>query len=140
MSVRKLSRHWKAALAVSLLAFASGAVVGVAATLHYESNNLPRFMTNPDGMPERIVAHLRGELGLSDDQAKQVLQIFERGHGRLRAMRAEVEPRINVIVQDTFNEVSRVLNPDLQEAWRNWFEKMKRRFTPHGDAETAPAP
>jgi DNA-directed RNA polymerase subunit F len=139
MSGNRTAPHWKAAIAVSLLAFASGVVVGVAGTLHHVSTHLQQFLENPEKMPERIVGHLRGELGLSDEQAKQVLDIFERSHERLRSIRKEVEPRIDVIVQATFDEVSRTLRPEQQPAWRDWFDRMKRKFTLHDQSGNAPA-
>lgn len=139
MPGNRSARHWKAAIALSLLAFASGVVVGVAGTLHHVTNHLQRFLENPDKMPERIVAHLRRELGLSDEQAKQVLDIFERSHERLRSIRREVEPRIDVIVQATFDEVSRALKPEQQQPWRDWFDKMKQKFTLHDQDEKAAA-
>lgn len=132
-------RHWKAAIAVSLLAFASGVVVGTAGTLHHVSTHLHRFLEDPEKIPDRIVAHLRRELGLSDEQAKQVLDIFERSHEQLRSIRKEVEPRIDVIVQGAFDEVSGTLKPEQQQAWRDWFDKMKRRFTLHEEDENGPA-
>ena len=135
------ARSWKTVLAVSLLAFASGVVVGAAGTLHHVSNHLQRFLEDPEKIPERIVVHLRRELSLSDEQAKRVLAAFEHGHEQLRSIRREVEPRIDVIVQGTFDEVSRTLKPEQQQAWRDWFEKMKRRFTLHDqDAPTPPKP
>ncbi len=121
-------RHWKIVIAVSLLAFASGIVVGVAGTLHYVSNNLSRFIAGPDKMPERIVAQLRHELSLTDDQAKQVLAVFERSHGQLRAIRREAEPRIETIVQETYTQVAGTLKPEQREAWHVWFETMKLKF------------
>jgi hypothetical protein len=143
MSGNKFVHHWKTAIAVSLLAFASGTLVGVAGTLHYVSNHLPRFIDGPEKMPERIVAQLQRELELSDDQARRVLAIFEGGHDQLRAIRGEAQPRIETIMQTTFEEVSKTLKPEQQEAWRNWFDTMKRKFAPRGHEggpELPPAP
>ncbi len=139
MSGRRFVHHWKTAIAVSLLAFASGAVVGVAGTLHFVSNNLHRFIENPEKMPERMVAHLRRELHLGDEQAAQILAIFEHSQQQLRSIRKDVEPRIDLIVQGTFDEVSRTLKPEQQQPWKDWFDMMKRKFTPPDMDKDGPA-
>ncbi len=121
---------WKSALALSLVAFVCGVTVGAAGSLHYVANKFPPFREQPERMPGRIASHLRGQLNLDAAQTEEVRRVFDRGLIKLREVRKGVQPQLDTVAGETFDEVNAVLEPRQREKWRVWFEMMRLRFTP----------
>ena len=109
-----------AAVAVVVVAFIAGILVGVAGDHLYpiKSGRLaPRHTSRfaSDRMAERLTK----ELDLSPQQKTQVQQIIERHRAKIDATMASVRPQVRQELDATNAEIETVLTPDQKTKFAN---------------------
>jgi hypothetical protein len=104
--------------------FLSGGVVGGGTGMLITQQKFSDCLRHPERMSARMVAMFRSELGLTEDQAKQVDEIVQRHHEQIEAIRSEVRPRFSAEWNSMHEEVKAVLT----EEQRTKLEEMRERF------------
>lgn len=111
-----------------LIAFMSGALVGVVGDRIYLFHHRGRFPGRAlKFVTARIVSRLDRELHLSPDQRRAIEQILERHSARIANVWAGVHSQVRKEIEQTNGEIEQVLTPDQREK----FGKMKMHMAPH---------
>ena len=108
---------------VLVVTFAAGVLVGVfidRIAFRRGYDRVPRFAT------AAMVTRLDRHLDLTPEQRKQIEAILERRHARINEVWSEVRPRVRREIEQTNEEIARVLTAEQ----RVEFEKMKMRLGP----------
>ncbi|MFN8651658.1 MAG: hypothetical protein U0133_07130 [Gemmatimonadales bacterium] len=78
----------------------------------------------PEGMERRGRDRFARELGLSDSQRVRIDSLLERQMTELRAVRGEVQPRLDSILAQTRRSIDSILTPEQREKAQ---QLMRRR-------------
>jgi Spy/CpxP family protein refolding chaperone len=115
---------WKAVL----WALVAGILLGVAFTRAYQG---PRPF-GPEKRQHRMLDRIGRKLQLTPEQRSQIKQILETKRRKMEALRAEHEPRLEQLRENTRDEIRRVLTPEQQAKfdviemrWRKKREKQR---------------
>ncbi|HEV7570135.1 MAG TPA: hypothetical protein VGQ21_01435 [Thermoanaerobaculia bacterium] len=103
-----------AAIAVVVVAFLAGILVGVAGDHLYliRSGRLSPRHASSRFAADRMTDRLTKELNLSPQQKTQVQQIIERHRAKIDATMANVRPQVRQEVEATNAEIETVLTPE----------------------------
>ncbi len=131
-----------------LMLVVCGAIIGggIMATVLWE--RLEHSVRDARRMPERMVDHMREDLGLTEEQARQVEAILARHRDEFEAIRREMEPRIKAHVDQVNAEIGEVLTPPQRRQWERRFAREQRRWArppgehprPHHGGRMPPPP
>jgi hypothetical protein len=78
----------------------------------------------------QLVARLRDELLLTDDQVQRVTRIYEDRQADLHSIREEMAPRFKREYDQLRAEMQEVLTPPQFERWNRRFEDVRNRMLP----------
>ena len=80
---------------------------------------------------DRVLKHLKGELGLSAAQVQQIGQILDDGAQKIKDIQKQIDPQIQAIHAENRDRIRKVLNPDqvkkFDELVRQIDERRRRR-------------
>lgn len=110
--------------------FFSGCFVGIGGTLIVVRQQTLLSIHNPETIPARVTARLRGPLGLSDDQAKQVESIFRKRQQSLQHIWQKFQPEFDGELNQLESEVSHVLDEHQRSRWERVFDHVRRTWVP----------
>ena len=128
-------RPWRRSLALGFVILLCGAVIGsVVTALVIEEK--PAHGRRPEWSPEQIAEKMQRKYNLTDDQAKQVLAVFQEHGKKLSEIRAEVQPRVEAEHEALRATVEGILTPEQAAQWRVEFEQMQRPWR-HSSGESA---
>ena len=110
-----------------------GAILGGAA-LYYFLWHTGR-MQHPGGFNKaRAEAHLKKRLNLSDDQLRQIDQIFDESAKKMADLQKQVDPQFQAVHQETRAKIRQLLDADqskkFDDVLREIDERRKRRGLP----------
>jgi hypothetical protein len=114
----------------ALSLFASGGVVGSAATVWGLRRAVLRGIHNPRQMPEVLAARLRSRLGLSAEQEARVREVLQHRQEALLGLRREVQPRLEAELDGVRAEIGAVLDDQQRRRWYERFDEMRGRWVP----------
>jgi hypothetical protein len=77
-----------------------------------------------------LVDRLRDELLLSDDQVKQVRQIYQERQEALNAIRQKMEPELKAQYDKLDEQMKGVLTPEQYQRWAERFQNIRSRMLP----------
>jgi hypothetical protein len=112
---------------LSLVIFVCGGAAGWALSmgLHHPPPPQGQGMA-PEPPVGQLVQRLRNELLLTDDQVRQVTQIYQDRDAALRAIRQQMGPEYNKLR----DEMQKVLTPPQFVRWNQRFEDVRNRMLP----------
>lgn len=84
----------------------------------------------PEPPLDRMVRQLRDELLLSDDQARQVHQIYQQREDALHAIRQKMEPELKSEYDKLDEQMKGVLNSAQYQRWSERFQSVRSRMLP----------
>lgn len=121
---------------VMVLIALGGGVAGVALDRlvflpwHFQGRPFGPGRGGPPGrdMEQHIRDHFAKELGLTAEQKQKVDSLMERQMAEFRAVRSEMQPRIDTIFSVTRRAIDSILTPDQ----RTKAEELMRRRGPRG--------
>ena len=122
-------RRWLTAL-VMLVTFGCGLIVGGGATLKFIDTRVQEAIHHPERMPDRVTARLTSRLGLNEKQQAEVLEILKRRQQQLFAIRREVQPRVEAVLDGVEADVAGVLDTKQKAKWLRDAHSFRERFTP----------
>ena len=118
-------KNWKAWLWVIAI-FLAGALFGAVATTLATRSFIRKAANNPEFVHQMIVKRLSSRLDLDPEQRRQVDEIVIRTQARVRELRAQVQPQFVLILADSEDEISAVLNPAQREQFKEFIAERKK--------------
>jgi len=113
-----------------LLIFILGCLAGSFATQWFVHERIASFHKNP---PARfLMHHLARQLDLSEEQRQAIQVIMNRSDTQLHALRNTLKPQVDQIMDETFAEIARELNPDQQQKLKEFRQDMQGRSRRRG--------
>jgi hypothetical protein len=116
-----------AAIAVVVVAFVAGILVGVAGDHLYLIRSGRLSPRHGHFAADRMTDRLTHELDLSPQQKTQVQQIIERHHAKIDATMAAVRPQVRQELDATNAEIEKVLNPEQKKKFAKLRMKINAR-------------
>jgi hypothetical protein len=120
-----LSAKWRA-VAVVVLAFVLGGVVGIAGDRYL--NVFPPEPPDPSYVADRITILLSRRLDLTSEQRVEVEKIVHRFTGEIEALLKENQPRFRALSAKADREIDAVLTPEQREEFREVRRERDQRF------------
>jgi hypothetical protein len=122
-------RRWRTWL-FALFIFLGGAALGSALTAGAIFRSFRHAMMHPEEAPQRITARLKSGLDLTNEQADQVRAIITRRQQSLMQIRRDVQPRVELELDQLESEIAAVLYAGQQEVWRTLATRFRRNWLP----------
>jgi hypothetical protein len=116
------------ALAIVIFICGGGAGFGIAILVRRPPPMGMRM--GPQPPIDAMVRQLQDELLLSDDQAKQIQQIYQNRETALQSIRQTMEPQLKAQYDKLNEQVKKVLNPAQYRRWSERFENVRDRMLP----------
>jgi hypothetical protein len=118
------------ALMLAAVIFLCGGAAGWGLA-HLFHRPLPMSMElAPEPPVNDLVDRLRDELLLSDDQVKQVRQIYQQRQDALNAIRQKMGPELKSEYDKLDQQMKGVLNSAQYQRWADRFQKVRSRMLP----------
>lgn len=118
------------ALAAVLFICGGAAGWGMAILTHHRPPPGGPMGMGPDVPVDAMIGQLREELLLSDDQAKQVRQIYKDREDALHSIRQKMEPELKSEYDKLDGQMKGVLNSAQYERWHERFQNVRSRMLP----------
>ncbi len=122
-------RFWKQAL-LSLIIFASGAIVGTCTTLILIRQQVHHRIHHPEEMPGKIAARMQRKLDLSNEQTEQVQAILTERQQAIQQIRREFQPQLEAELNQMQEQVAHLLDDSQRMAWQAWFQDLRATWIP----------
>jgi hypothetical protein len=123
-----MSTTWKAAIGV-ILVFILGWFGGALSTLivvHHRILVMARH--DPEPLAKLLERQTTRNLGLTDDQKKQLHAIFVSNLSQRMELQKQIQPQVKVVNSQTLQQIDAMLTPDQQQTFHDNLLKFKRRF------------
>ena len=120
---------WKPVL-LSLVIFASGAIVGTCATLILIRQQVHYRIHHPNEMPGRIAARIQRKLDLGDEQTEQVQAFITERQQAIQKIRREFQPRLETELNQMQTQIADLLDDSQRVAWEAWFQEVRATWIP----------
>ncbi|HEX4056360.1 MAG TPA: hypothetical protein VHX86_19025 [Tepidisphaeraceae bacterium] len=109
--------------------FVAGGATGWGVAILYRPP--PPMGMEPPAPPVNVmVARLREDLLLSNDQATQVKEIYKQRNDALQAIREQMGPQLKSQYDKLNQQMKQVLNPQQFQRWHERFEDIRNRMLP----------
>ncbi len=110
--------------------FICGIVLGGGGALILEKKFILHSLRHPEDFPGRMAERMQEKLDLSDLQTRQILEILTHRQQRLQKLQEEVQPRFEAEFAAVQVEISDVLNPEQARRYNDWFDNVRKTWTP----------
>jgi hypothetical protein len=117
-------------LLLSLIIFICGGAVGWGVGIFLRPPPPVGMGIGPEPPLNAMVRQLREELVLSDDQTKQVHQIYQEREQALRAIRGKIDPELKAEYDKLDAQMKAVLTPAQYQRWNERFQNVRNRMLP----------
>ncbi len=123
---------------MGLLLLLCGVIIGASLTAAFGFNRLMATIHEPETIPPRIVARMKWNLSLTDEQAEQVEAIITDLQRDLVSIRDRNLPEIERELEQARTEVLEVLTPEQGKIYNRGFEKLRDTLVPKVAIKEAP--
>ncbi len=120
---------WKPVL-LSLVIFASGAIVGTCSTLMLIRNQVHYRIHHPEEMPGNVASRLQRKLDLSDVQTEQVLTVLTERQQAIQQIRRDFQPKLEAELDQLEKQIGDLLDDSQSTTWRQKFQAMRAEWLP----------
>ena len=131
-------RRWPM-IVLMIVVFAAGIAIGAGGTVVYFDQTSRYYRAHPELFPQRMAERLRGRLGLSRQQARQVREIIARRWPAMQEARRQAYPLVKPELDRMHQEIAAVLNDRQRQRWDEYFNSLQRMINPDKPAATQPA-
>jgi hypothetical protein len=136
---RQLSRGRAWGLALwALIIFLCGSAAGWGVSMIMRPPPRMGLGFGPEPPVDEMVRRLKDELLLSDDQAKQVRQVYEDREKALRQIRDQMQPQMKAEYDKLDTQMKAILNSAQYQRWSERFRTLRERFLPPPHGEHGP--
>ena len=127
-SLKPPRRRWLRTVVLGCLILICGALIGSGLTFRFLWSTMMGNIGKPDKMTQRIVRRIDRRLDLSSEQRQKVEEIVARRMKALRALRLEVQPRMEAELKSMQLEIRGFLRPDQTLQWDKDVQKFRERW------------
>lgn len=120
-------RRWLS-LAMMVLIFGSGTVIGSGLTMIAVNDKYDARMRNPSASCDHVLPVMQRELQLSTEQSAEVRTILTEHDKAVGKLWTEMRPKFREQLKQLEDQVNGVLTTEQQEKWHAWLEQRRRRF------------
>jgi hypothetical protein len=120
-------RRWTA-IALSVLIFLSGAVVGGAGVVLAAKELTLDRLNHPEVVPVKMGKRIGASLGLPDEKTKEVVAILEARRAAIFDIFQEFRPRLSAELDRMRAEVSAILDEEQAREWETRFDKLRNTW------------
>lgn len=121
-----------------IVTFVCGCLVGAGVTFKTLEDEKWGIMKRPGPDPDRIIAELKKELGLTPQQLESVSQVVREHDARMQELHREMHPRFDKNSRLFEEQISKILDNRQQELWRDRVERMRKKFPPPDNDKREP--
>ena len=123
-----MKSHWKAVLGVILI-YIFGCFSGGVSTSIFFHHKMLDFLKHPAvAMLAVQEKRLTGNLGLDDNQKRQVHEYFLENLQQRREVQKQIQPQIQMVNRQTMQQVTAILRPDQAQLFHQNIEKFNKRL------------
>lgn len=119
---------WSILLAIFI--FIAGAATGSGLTFVGMIHRFQHAVRHPETIPPRMAAEMKRRLQLTDDQTRQAEVILSRQQMQLQKIRQQLQPEIVMQLDETHDEIAKILSDEQKGKWDAWFDQLKNRWLP----------
>jgi hypothetical protein len=128
-----MNKTWKAVLGVILI-FIFGCFSGAVSTSIYFHHRMLVLLQHPAvALSAALEKRLTGNLDLDANQKQQVHGCFLENLQQRKELQKEIQPRVQMLNQQTLQQVAAILHPDQLELFHQNIEKSRK----HAGANTS---
>jgi hypothetical protein len=113
-----------------LVVFTCGAIIGAVGGSLLTRQRMLAIMRNPEQIPDRIMAQIRSELALDEQQATQIQKIVRQRYANMELLRADVYSSQRDEFTAMYNDVALLLNDAQKIAWTELCQTVEQRYLP----------
>lgn len=113
---------------VLALVFVAGVAVGVVATRIVVRRFVQAALTQPEKLRDRIELQMSRRLALTPEQREKIHGALVHAQDRIHGLRAETQPRFNLILSDARDEIAAVLTPEQKEKFVQFRRENQHLF------------
>ena len=122
-----MTSQWKAVCGV-VLVFIFGCLSGWfgASVVHYRETT--QFLQGgPEAVAKLLETRMTRNLNLDEDQRQKIHQYFMDNLMQRRKLQMQIQPQIQLVNRDTFQEINAILRPDQQKIFRQNITLFRQR-------------
>ena len=138
-----MNKTWKAVFGVILI-YLFGCFSGAVSTSLFSHHKTLGLLQHPAmAVTVALEKSLTGNLGLDASQKRQVHEYFLENLRRRKELQMGIEPQVQMLNRQTFQQVAAILRPDQAERFRQNVEQLRKRLAANAsnqDAENPSAP
>jgi LPS O-antigen subunit length determinant protein (WzzB/FepE family) len=135
-----MTSHWKAVLGVILI-YLFGCFSGVVSTSIFFHHKLLEFLKHPSVAELAVLEkQLTGNLGLDEDQKKQVHACFLENLEQRKELQKQIQPQVQALNQQTRQQITAILHPGQVELFNQNIEKFRKHWAPTAFNQNAENP
>jgi hypothetical protein len=124
-------RHrWLRSLVCGMVILMCGMVIGGSAVGWFVHARVMELIHTPEIVPEHITEAMERRLGLTEQQADEVLAIYNKYLERFLERRRQLRPQVEADIEALHSEITAVLSPEQNKKWSKRFEKIKSIILP----------
>ncbi len=127
-------------LALAIILFLCGGAAGWGVAIICRRPPPMAMGLGPEAPLDGMVRQLRDELLLSDDQARQVRQIYQQRQDALQAIRQKMGPELKSEYDKLDEQMKGVLNSAQYRRWSERFRSVRNRMLPPPPPPGGPGP
>jgi hypothetical protein len=123
-----MTSHWKAILGI-ILVFIFGCLFGALATSAFFYHRTAEFLQRgPEGMADLLERRMTRNLGLNEDQQRQIHACFMNNADARRELQVQIQPQIQTLNREMLQQINAILRPDQQERFHENLVRFRQRF------------
>jgi hypothetical protein len=122
-----MNKTWKAVLGIFVI-FLFGCFSGAVCTSIFFHNRMAAFLQHPAvTLSAALEKRLTGNLDLDANQRQQVHEYFMENLQQRKVVQKEIQPQIQMLNRQTFQQVSAILHPDQAARFQQNIELFRKR-------------
>ena len=125
----KKPRRWKTWL-LALVIFLGGGATGAGLTAIGIYRSVHHALMHPEEAPHRITSRLKRPLDLTPEQSARIEKIIANRQQSLTKIRREVQPQVEVQLDQLQTEIDGVLSPMQQTKWHEILHRVRENWFP----------
>jgi Spy/CpxP family protein refolding chaperone len=119
-------KKWKLVAGV-LLVFVFGALIGSLGTGFYHQYLFDRFRKDPADRKAFVLKKFSEKLDLTENQKKAFKTIIDQIDQLRQVQMLKNRSELNKIMDESYSQMKKVLNPDQQNAFDEFIKKARKR-------------
>jgi uncharacterized protein YneF (UPF0154 family) len=114
----------------ALIILVCGILIGSGGTIYFLSSRIMEGIHNPEVFPKRAVERMSARLNLNQEQADNILSIFEQRKDQFELYLADIQPRMKDEIDTLEKEVEAFLTPEQAVVWKKRMDMIRRILLP----------